>query len=124
MNIENFGMREKIYFHHVIGIRRETTAQQMRALLEALRKLLAGDARLETSTSRVSLIRFGPSSLDLEIAAYILTTDGLKSLEIQEDLLLRVMDTVETNGSAVAFPSQTLYLGRDQSPNRSQESPS
>ncbi len=40
MNVENFGMREKIYFHHVIGVRRETTAQQMRALLDALRNLL------------------------------------------------------------------------------------
>jgi MscS family membrane protein len=123
MNIENFSMREKIYFHHVIGIRRETTAQKMRGLMDALRKLLVGDARLETSSSRVTLIRFGPSSLDLEIAAYILTTDGLKSLEIQEDLLLRIMDTIEANGAAAAFPSQTLYLGRDKSPMQSQESP-
>jgi MscS family membrane protein len=85
----------------------------MRGLLDALRKLLAGDPRVEPSTSRVRLIRFGPSSLDLEVVAYILTTDGLKFLEVQEDLLLRIMDTVEANGTATAFPSQTVYLGRD-----------
>jgi MscS family membrane protein len=113
MNIENFGMREKIYFHHFIGIRRETTAQQMRGLLDALRKLLAEDSRVETATIGVRLIRFGPSSLDIEIAAYVLTTDGGKFLVIQEDLLLRIMDTVEANGTAAALPSQTLYLGRD-----------
>jgi MscS family membrane protein len=113
MTIENLGMREKIYFHHIIGLRRETTAQQMRALLEALRKLLAGDARIEPSSIGVRLIKFAHSSLDIEIAAYVLTTDSLKFLQAQEDLLLRIMDTIEANGTAAAFPSQTLYVGRD-----------
>jgi MscS family membrane protein len=116
MNIENFAMKEKIYFHHTIGIRRETTAEQMRALLDALRKLLAADARLEPSTLGVRLIKFAHSSLDIEIVAYILTTDAVKSLAIQEDLLLRIMDTIEANGTAAAFPSQTVYLGRDKPP--------
>jgi MscS family membrane protein len=113
MNIENFGMREKSYFYHVIGIRRDASSQQMRAVLDALRKLLADDVRVEPATSRVRLIRFAPSSLDLEIAAYIMTLDGLKFLEVQEDLLLRIMDTIEANGTAAAFPSQTVYLGKD-----------
>jgi MscS family membrane protein len=113
MNIENFGMREKIFFHHVIGIRRETTAQQMRDLLEALRNLLKEDARLEPASVGVRLIRFAPSSLDIEIAAYVLTTDGLKFLTTQEELLLRIMDTIEAKGTAAAFPSQTVYWSRD-----------
>ena len=113
MNIENFSMREKMFFHHIIGIRRDATAQQMRALLDAIRGLLASDKRLESSTIGVRLIHFAPSSLDIEIAAYILTTDGTKFLLTQEDLLLRIMDTVEANGTAAAFPSQTLYMARE-----------
>ena len=113
MTIENFAWKEKIFFHHTIGVRRETTAQQMRALLDALRKLLAADARLEPASVGVRLIKFAPASLDIEIAAYVLTTDGLKFLQTQEDLLLQIMDTIEANGTAAAFPSQTLYLGRD-----------
>jgi MscS family membrane protein len=116
MNIENFSMREKMFFHHVIGVRRETTAPQMRALIEALKKLLAADARLEPASIGVRLIKFAPSSLDIEIAAYVLTTDGLKFLQTQEDLLLQIMDTIEANGTAAAFPSQTIYLGRDKKP--------
>jgi MscS family membrane protein len=116
MNIENFARKDKMFFHHTIGIRRETTASQMRALLDALRKLLADDARIETSTIGVRLVKFAPSSLDIEVAAYVLGTDGTKFLQTQEDLLLRIMDTVEANGTAAAFPSQTLYMGRDKSP--------
>jgi MscS family membrane protein len=116
MSVENFGMREKIFFRHVVGIRLETSAQQMRSVLDALRKLLAADPRVEPLTSRVRLFRISPSSLDLEIAAYVLTTDGLRFLETQEDLLLRIMDAIEANGTTTAFPSQTLYLGRDKPP--------
>jgi MscS family membrane protein len=112
MDIDNFGMRRKIYFHHFIGVRCETTVQQLRSLLDALRKLLAGDSRVETNAN-VRLVRFGASSLDIEISAYILTTDGLKFLEAQEDLLLRIMETIEAAGAATAFPSQTIYLSRD-----------
>jgi MscS family membrane protein len=116
MNIENFGMRRKIYFRHVIGLRWDTTAQKMRGLLDALRALLQADPQVEPSTSRVRLIRFGPSSLDIEVVAYILTTDDLKFLEAQENLLLRIMETIEAKGASTAFPSQTLYLGRDKAP--------
>lgn len=118
MNIENFGMREKSYFYHVIGIRVDTSSTQMHALLDALRNLLKNDPRVEPGTSRVRLIKLGPSSLDLEFAAYILTTDGLKFLEAQEDLLLRIMETVEAEGTATAFPTQTLFLERDKTPER------
>jgi MscS family membrane protein len=116
MNIENFAMKEKIFFHHTIGIRRETTAAQMRALLDAIRKLLNDDKRFEQSTISVRLVKFAPSSLDIEIGAYILTTDATKFMQTQEDLLLRIMDTIEANGTAAAFPSQTVYMGRDKNP--------
>ncbi len=113
MNVENFGMRRKIYFYHVVGIRCETTAEQVRKVLDALRKLLTEEVMVEPATSRVRLIRLGASSLDLEIVAYIVTTDGGKFLEVQEGLLLRIMDTIEACGTATAFPSQTVYLGKD-----------
>jgi MscS family membrane protein len=34
-------------------------------------------------------------------------------LPIQEDLLLRLIDTIEAGGTALAVPSQTTYLARD-----------
>jgi len=34
-------------------------------------------------------------------------------LAVREDILLRVMDVVAASGTSFAFPSQTLYAGRD-----------
>ena len=62
---------------------------------------------------RVRLIRFGASSIDIDVRAYVLTTNYSEFLEIQEQLMLQIMKIVEAAGSGFAFPSTTAYLGRD-----------
>jgi MscS family membrane protein len=41
------------------------------------------------------------------------TADWAEFLGIREEILLRVMDIIEQAGTEMAFPSQTLYFGRD-----------
>jgi len=68
---------------------------------------------VDPSSARASLVAFGDSSLDIEAFAYVKTTKYAEFLGVQEDILFRVMDIIEQAGTAMAFPSQTLYLGRD-----------
>ena len=49
----------------------------------------------------------------MEIRAYVLASDWSGFLEVQEELLFQVLDAVAAAGAGLAFPSQTLYLGRD-----------
>ena len=42
-----------------------------------------------------------------------MTQDWTEYYAIQEDLFLRVGEIVEQSGTSFAFPSRTLYLGRD-----------
>lgn len=113
VNLENFGMRDKICFKPTIGLRYETTADQLRYVLAQIRQMLYAHPMVETQSARIRFVRLGGSSLDLEIFAYVLTPDPTRFLEIQEDLLLRIMDIVEASGTAMAVPSQTTYLARD-----------
>jgi MscS family membrane protein len=41
------------------------------------------------------------------------STDWAEFLGIREDIFLRIMDIIEASGSGFAFPSQTLYMGKD-----------
>ena len=59
---------------------------------------------------RAKFFRFGPSSLDIEVVAYIVAKDWPQFLEIQEELLLGIMEVVEQADTAIALPSQTLHL--------------
>ena len=113
MILENFAPRDKMWFSHKIGLRYETTADQLRYVLANIRAMLYAHPRVESESARIRFVRFGDSSLDLEIFAYVSVQDNPSFLEIQEDLLLRIMDIVETSGTGIAFPSQTTYLAKD-----------
>jgi MscS family membrane protein len=112
-SIENLATRDKMLFNHTLTLRYETTAEQLRFVLAEARALLYRHEKVESSTARVRLVRFAQSGLDVEIFAYIVTRDFEAFLGMQEDLLLRLMDTVEESGTALAFPSQTMYFTRD-----------
>lgn len=113
MSIENFAERDRLLLQSVIGIRYETSPEQLRYLLVRIRELLLGHPRVHSDTLRVRLVGFGASSLDIEVFAYVMTRNKGEFLAIREDLWLRVMDIVEQSGTGLAFPSQTLYLAKD-----------
>ena len=113
LQLENFSARDRIRFHTVLGLRYETTADQLRFALVELRRFLLSHPRVNPDPARVRFVGFGAYSLDLEVFAYVDTSDWAEFLAIREDLLLRIMDIVEKSGSGFAFPSQTLYVGKD-----------
>jgi MscS family membrane protein len=99
-----------------LGVRYETTDDQLRFLLAELRELL--DAHPKTLHTiedpvRARFVGFGDYSLDVAIRAYIGTRTYNEFLPIQEDILLRIMKLGSAPRTGFAFPSQTLYLGRD-----------
>lgn len=113
LQLENFARRDKIRFTTKLGLRYETTADQLRWVLAELRKLLLSHPRVDPDPARVRFVGYGDYSLDLEIFAFVLSTDINDYLGVQEDLLLRIMDIVNESGTGFAFPSSTLYMARD-----------
>jgi MscS family membrane protein len=113
MEIDNITARERIRLLAVITVRYETTPDQLRYILVEIRKLLYSHERIIPDTPRVRFINFGAFSLDLEVLAYANTTDWAEFLGIREDVFLRIMDIIEASGSGFAFPSQTVYVGKD-----------
>src|SRR5262245_29147627 len=118
MPIVNLTHRDRMLIQTVLSLRYETRPEQLRYVLVKLRQLLLGHPRVHGDTARVRLVGFGASSLDLEVFAYVRTSDWAEFLGIREAILLRIMEIVEEGGTAFAFPSQTLYLGRDSSGTR------
>lgn len=111
--IVNLSRRDKLQIRTVLGVRYETTPDQLRHLLARIRETLLAHPRVEQESAYARFVAFGASSLDIEVTAYVLTSDYKEFLAIQEDLLLRIMDLVEASGTGFAFPSQTLYFARD-----------
>jgi MscS family membrane protein len=114
--IENLTRRDKYWFHPTVGLGYETTAAQMRQVLQSIRELMVADPRVETEGSRARFVRLGASSLDVDVYAYVRAESYAEFLDVQEQLLLRILDIVERAGTSVAFPTQTLYVRSDGSP--------
>jgi MscS family membrane protein len=108
MTLENLSSRDKFRFHPILALRYGTTSSQMNSVLDRIRSLLKESQHLESDSVRVRFLRLGPSSLDVEIFAYVLTWDWNQFLEIQERLLLRIMECIESAGVQFAFPLQTI----------------
>lgn len=117
MTLENFSQRDKMLFHFTLNLRRDTTADQVRSLLNSVGQILKAHPKVETGAVPVRFVGVGTYSLDLEVFAYLRTTDGDEFLQIQQDLFLRILDAVEAAGTALALPTQAsvYYLPPDKS---------
>ena len=113
MSIGNLAQRDKFLFRHKIRLGYETTADQLRHVLAGVGKMMLEHGKLEPATVRTRLIRFGDDALELEAFAYAPTRDEGVFLEIQEELLLRIMDIVESSGAAVALPTETAPVPKN-----------
>ena len=113
MNVENLSRRDKILLNPKIGLRYETTPDQLRFVLAEIRRMLYEHPKVETGNARIRFATLDDSWFGLEMFCYILTADFSEFTAIREDILLRIVEIVNHSGTSFAFPSQTLYMSRD-----------
>ncbi len=109
MQLENFAPRDRFLLTTTLGLRYETTPDQMRWLLIELKRMLLAHPKIDPEPARVRFVGFGESTLDVELWAYVKTPNNDEFYAVREDVYLRVMDIVTQSGSGFAFPSQTHY---------------
>jgi MscS family membrane protein len=113
MQIVNWAKCDTMLIHDILGLRFETDAEQLRHVLAKIREMLHSHPRIEPETIRVRFVGFGESSLNVDLRIYAKTREWNDFYAIREDVLLRIGDIVDASGTGFAFPSQTLYWGRD-----------
>src|SRR5210317_1640954 len=113
MQLINWAKCDRMLINATIGLRYETENDQLRHVLVKFREMLHAHPKIHSETVRVRFAGFGQSSLDIGVRIYALTQDFNEFHAIREDVLLRMSEIVKESGSSFAFPSQTLYMGRD-----------
>ena len=109
MELENISGRDKIWFHPTLNLRRDTTSEQLLRVLASFRDVLTGHPKVEVGTMPVRFIGVGPYSLDIEVVAYMTTSDADEFLALQQELLLKLLQAVEQAGTALAVPLQESF---------------
>ncbi|MBP6331909.1 MAG: mechanosensitive ion channel family protein [Aminivibrio sp.] len=114
MQIVNVSRRNGSLMEQTIRLRHETTRDQLRWILAAVRDVFHAHPMVAAEPVPFARLEsFGPSSLDILVFAYIRTKKWAEFLAVQEDLLFRIGEIVEQSGSRFAFPSTTAYIAGD-----------
>ncbi|HWP65561.1 MAG TPA: mechanosensitive ion channel family protein [Candidatus Limnocylindria bacterium] len=108
LQIENFARRDRILATTTIGLRYDTSPDQLRYLLVQLRRLLLSHPKIDPDTARARFVGFSLHSLDVEIYAYVRTTDFNEYLAIREEIYLRVVELVLATGTDFALQQRGI----------------
>ena len=90
LNLENYSVRDKILFNPVFQVKRTATDEQLRAVIEALGKMLSERRDLESVPTPVRLTALSAASYNLEIFCYVRTTEVNEFYKIQSELLMAI----------------------------------
>lgn len=118
MELINYTRRDRTHLRTTISLRYETTREQLRQILDRLRALLVENPDVIAESVRVRFVELGAYALGIEVYAYIERPTNSGFLEVQEEILLAIMQIIEECRTAIALPSQTVYLqpNSEQSP--------
>jgi len=110
--IENLTQRNKILYRTRLNLSYNTTAEQVRQVLNNLRQLIEKQDYIDNENSRVRFIEFGDYAQELELYVYIKTTEFSKYLEYREDINLRISDIVESANSKLVIQTKAIELNQ------------
>ena len=70
----------------------------------------------DTAFDRAHFQRIGDSSLLFEVVYYVLSSDYNKYMDIQQEINLAILSKFRREGINFAFPTQTLYVKKEDAP--------
>jgi MscS family membrane protein len=106
MTLENFSRRDRIWFHPTLRLHRDIEPQQIRQLMGAISKLLHEHPMVDASGVPLRFTKITAESFDIEIFSYVLTPDYNEFLNIQSELLLKILEATSKLEVRLAVPFQ------------------
>jgi small-conductance mechanosensitive channel len=90
------------------GVVYRTPVEKLARIPEIVRRLV--DAREQLRFERAHLMRLGDSSLDFEAAYFVLSSDQILHMDLQQQVLLGLLRRLEEEEIEIAFPTRTVFL--------------
>jgi len=109
LRIESLAPRDRIRFYLKLPLVIGTRAAQLREVLNGVEALIRREEGLWPEGVMVRFTGLSPSSLDVEVNAWL--SIGWDDFVVaRERLLLGILEVVERSGTALAYPTQTVRI--------------
>jgi MscS family membrane protein len=110
-NVENFSRRNKRRIVMRIGLIYDTPIEVIKKIVNDIREMLMNHPDIAKDESLLIYFdEFEDSSLSIFCYFFTNTAVWSEYLRIREDINLKIKEIVEKNGSAFAFPSNSIYF--------------
>lgn len=108
--IESYAERDRIRLFVKVGLVYTTTSSQMGQVLDGIVTAIRAHPDTWPDNVIARFVGFGDSSLDVEVMAWFNTTDFDRFCRIRSEVLVKLMEVVESTGTSFAFPTRTVHL--------------
>ena len=110
--VENYAVRDKLRILTTFGVQYDTSLDQVVFIVDEFKRYLMAHPAVMDGF-RVRFVGFSDSSLDIEVVGYINRADFTEFTGIREEIYMELGKIVMASGAEMAYPSQTLYMGKD-----------
>ena len=114
VGIENVSRRNRFLLWTTLVISYETSLTQVRCVIARVREMLYAHSRIQQESARFRLASMTSVGYEVELFAFVQTTDGAEMAAIREDVFFRIADIAEAEGAVWAIPSRLTFLSTKQ----------
>jgi MscS family membrane protein len=108
--IDNYSARERIRYKPTLRLRVDVSRRQVESILKKLRQMLAEHEKVDQETSRVRFENIGEDALEIVIVAHVMETSFADYLIVAEELNLKIMDILDSEGVTLAVPARSIKM--------------
>lgn len=98
------------------GVTYQTPVEKLERIPEIVRGIV--EPREQLRFDRAHLLRLGESSIDFEAVWFVLSSDMVLHLDLQQAVLLELLRRFEAEGIEIAYPTRTLFLAGGPAPGK------
>jgi len=109
--IHNFKKMERRRVVFKLGVIYQTTAEQLAQISEFVKGII--EKQPDTLFDRGHFATYGDFSLNFEFVYYIIGSDYVKYMDTQQKINLEVYQEFEKRGLEFAYPTQTLFVNKE-----------
>ncbi len=108
--VENPSRMKNRRIYETIGLRYDD-AGRVRQIIDDVKQMLRQHPEIDQGqTLIVNFNAFAASSLDFFVYTFTKTTDWVRFHEIKQEILLKILDIIDSHGAEVAFPTSTVHV--------------
>lgn len=109
-SITNWSKRGKRQITFNLGVSYTTPRKKLEKCVEKMRLLLENNPEVHKETIFVTLDNIGESSLNIFLYFFTITTTWGEYLRIKEDINFKILQILEEEEVAIAFPCRSIYF--------------